>query len=64
MANLPRVERGVYRAPHRTRDGHEYFKAVTSDNRVVARVTVYEWDSTQEMARMLRRVLDRVDPVD
>lgn len=54
--------RGIYRAPHLTSDGWPYLKAIDSRNRVVARAVVYPWDSEREMAAMLRRVLNRLDP--
>lgn len=54
--------RGIYRAPHLTPDGLPYLKAIDGRNRVLARAVVYPWDSEREMAAMLRRVLNRLDP--
>lgn len=54
--------RGVYRARTLTLEGRPYLKAVTAGNRVVARVTMYPWDSEEELVSSLYRVLDRVDP--
>lgn len=54
--------RGIWRAPHRTPDGLPYLKAITHDNRVIARATVYPWDDEEEIAAVLNRLLARRDP--
>ncbi|HSH45132.1 MAG TPA: ribulose-phosphate 3-epimerase [Longimicrobiales bacterium] len=59
---MPNVRRGVFRSRTLTAEGHPYLIAVTSDRRVIQRVTVYPWDDEAEMARMLTRHLNQVDP--
>jgi hypothetical protein len=63
MRYKPPLDRGVYRSPFLTRAGHRELVAVDHRGRRVVAAQVFRRDEEADIACMLERMLDHMDPV-
>lgn len=63
MKYKPPLDRGVYRSPFLSRAGHPELVAVDHRGRRVMHAQVFRCDSEFDIAGMLERMLDELDPV-